>query len=193
MVDSALIPAIKEAMKQNEIGDASPFQLSYARLDKSGASFGAMQGDTHVSDLARSTLGQVLAAAGADNVRIDRIIGLVEQLCPNGNPLNPADTKFANDALAAPAGRALVDQMDVKLLNDILAGVDAAVAVGRKHDITITPQAQLYIACWVNMTGPPDKLLNFLAGKSELGLAPPSSPTFGETDVVTYLNATDFF
>jgi hypothetical protein len=56
MVDSALIPAIKEAVKQNEIGDASPFELSYAELDKSGASFGAMQGDTHVSELARSTL-----------------------------------------------------------------------------------------------------------------------------------------
>jgi hypothetical protein len=193
MVDSALIPAIKEAVKQNEIGDASPFELSYAELDKSGASFGAMQGDTHVSELARSTLREVLQKAGVNTVRINRIMELVEQLCPNGNPLNPDDTKFANDALDTPAGRALIDQMDAKLLQAILRGVDAAVAAADKRNITIAPEAQLYIACWVNMTGPPDKLLNYLSGKSELGLTPPSGPTFGEVDIVTYLNATEFF
>ena len=53
MVDPDLIPAIKEAIKQNEIGDQSPYKLSYARLGVSGASFGVFQGDTNVSDVAR--------------------------------------------------------------------------------------------------------------------------------------------
>ena len=70
MVDMALIPAIKEAIKQNEIGDASPFQLSYARLGASGASIGVFQGDTNVSHTARATLAAALRAAGIEVLRI---------------------------------------------------------------------------------------------------------------------------
>src|SRR4051812_22929089 len=40
-----LTAALKAAVRKNEIGDASPYQLSFARKDKSGASFGFMQGD----------------------------------------------------------------------------------------------------------------------------------------------------
>ena len=68
MVDTALFPAIRAAIKQNELGNASPYCLSYARLGQSGASFGIFQGDTNVNPLARSTLTDVLnAATGMNN------------------------------------------------------------------------------------------------------------------------------
>src|SRR5207253_5742633 len=108
MVDTALIPAIKEAIKQNEIGNASPYQLSYARLGASGASFGVFQGDTNVSHAARATLAAALRAADADQSAVTRILGLVSQPCPNGNPLSPEDTGLANGALSSSDGRELV-------------------------------------------------------------------------------------
>ena len=75
MVDTALIPAIKEAIKQNEIGNASQYELSYARLGTSGASFGVFQGDTNVSHAARATLAAALRARGADEGTVTRILG----------------------------------------------------------------------------------------------------------------------
>ena len=42
MVDKSLLPAIRETIKQNEIGSRTPYELSYARKGKSGASFGFM-------------------------------------------------------------------------------------------------------------------------------------------------------
>ena len=62
MVDTALIPAITAAIKTNEIGNASPYALSYAELGASGASFGIFQGDTNVNHTARATLLQALQA-----------------------------------------------------------------------------------------------------------------------------------
>src|SRR5437763_16008628 len=109
MVDTALIPAVKEALKQNEIGNASPYELSYARLGATGASFGVFQGDTNVSHTARATLAAALRADGADEASVTRILGLVGQPCPNGNPLSPADATLADNALSSPEGRRLVD------------------------------------------------------------------------------------
>ena len=45
MVDEALKPALRMALRLHEIGDASPYQLCFAGKGKSGASFGFMQGD----------------------------------------------------------------------------------------------------------------------------------------------------
>jgi hypothetical protein len=183
----------QEAVKQNEIGDASPFALSYAELDQSGASFGALQGDTNASDLARTTLTEALRKAGADDVRVTRILNLVGRPCPNGNPLNPEDTIFSNDALASADGRVLVDQMDDQLLQVVLRRLDKCLTAAATRNLAIAPIAQLYIAMWSNMTGEPDTLAKFLSGTSELGLPPPRPPTFAEGDIETYLHATKFF
>ena len=55
LVDATLLPAIRAAIKANEIGTESPYRLSYARLGVSGASFGIFQGDTNVNHEARAT------------------------------------------------------------------------------------------------------------------------------------------
>src|ERR1700761_1662748 len=112
MVDQTVVPAIREAIKQNEIGDASPYCLSYACLGASGASFGIFQGDTNVNHTARATLRQALVTDGASDDAITRIIDAVSQPCHDGNPLSAEDTTLANEALASPSGMKLVDAMD---------------------------------------------------------------------------------
>jgi len=112
MVDQALLPAIDATIRQNEIGNGSPYQLSFACKGKSGASFGFMQGDTNVSSLARNTLTQVLAAAGVDQATSARILAALSCALPNGNPLSGPDTALVNNALSSAAGQPIVDAME---------------------------------------------------------------------------------
>jgi hypothetical protein len=193
MVDSALIPAIKVAIKQNELGNASPYQLSYARLGASGASFGIFQGDTNVNHVARDTLRQILQAAGTADAVCDRIIGAVSKPCPDGNPLSAEDTSTANDALSSNTGMAMVDAMDERLLQVVLGELDTCIAAANTRQQSIAPVALLYIALWVNMTGAPDTLNKWLSGTQEVGLAPPVGPTVTQQNLENYLQANTFF
>ncbi len=194
MVDTSLLPAIKETIKQNEIGNQTPYQLSYALKGKSGASFGFMQGDTNVQQRARDTLKNALSAAGASSAAINRIMAAVSQALPHGNPLSAADTRLANDALSSAAGRKLVDAMDMAILvDDVLAGVDACIAAAGTRKVTIDPLALLYIAPWINMTGPPSLLKTWLAGAPALGLQAPTPPNVTAEEMEAYLQATAYF
>lgn len=193
MVAKNLLPAIRETIKQNEIGNQTPYVLSYAEKGKSGASFGAMQGDTNVSALARNVLSNVLAAAGAAKADINRIMTAVSKALPHGNPLSAADTKLANNALASAKGRKLVDAMDDRLLSDVLTGVDACIAAAASRKVTISPIAHLYIAPWINMSGPPSLLKTWLAGTPVYGLTPPPPPEVIAEEMESYLQATAYF
>ena len=193
MVAAIYIPAIRETIKQNEIGNATPYALSYARLDKSGASFGVMQGDTNVSLLARDTLEKVLTAASAPPAAMARIMAALSQPLPGGDPLSAADAKLANAALASPKGRALVDAMDAQLLAVVLEGVDGCIAAAGQRKVGFAPRALLYTAPWINMTGPPALLKAWLAGSPVFGLAPPPPPQVGPEAMESYLQATAYF
>jgi hypothetical protein len=193
MGDSTLIPAIKVAIKQNELGNASPYRLSYACLGASGASFGIFQGDTNVNHVARDVLRQVLQAAGVGEDTCDQIIAAVSKACPNGNPLSQDDTALADDALASTAGRALVDAMDGRLLQVVLGELDTCIAAAATRQQTIAPVALLFIALWVNMTGAPDILNKWLSGTQEVGLAPPVGPTVTQQNIENYLQANTYF
>ena len=192
-MDATLVPAIREAIKQNELGNASPYCLSYARLGASGASFGIFQGDTNVNHTARSTLVSVLQSAATPADTIGRIIAAVSQACPNGNPLTPADTTLANAALCSPAGQTLVDQMDSVLLQIVLGELDTSVVSASTRNQTIEPAALLYVALWVNMTGAPDTLNKWLSGIQEVGLAPPVGPMVTQQNVQNYLHSNTYF
>jgi len=193
MVDLTLIPAIKETVRQNEIGAGSPYQLDFAELGKSGASFGFMQGDTNVSSLARNTLSQVLAAARTAQPDIDRILAALSQALPNGNPLSDADTTAVNTALSSPAGQVLVNGMDNTLMQGVLEGLDSCSAAAGAVGLTLVPIVYLYIAPWINMTGPPTLLNTYLGGNAVHGVPAPTPPTVTETDIVAYLQATAYF
>jgi hypothetical protein len=193
MVNPSLVPAIREAIKQNEIGAGSPYCLSYARLGISGASFGIFQGDTNVNHVARSTLAEALELRGASADTIARIIAAVSQSCPEGNPLTPEDTDLANSALSSPAGQTLVDQMDATLLQVVLGELDTSVAAASSRNLSFDPIALLYIAVWVNMTGAPNTLNKWLAGTPEIGVIAPAGPLVTQQNVQNYLHANTYF
>lgn len=191
MVDTALFPAIRAAIKQNELGNASPYCLSYARLGQSGASFGIFQGDTNVNALARSTLTAVLNAAGIADATVASIVAAVSHPLPNGNPLSPNDTGLANAALASTLGQPIVDQMDGQLMQTVLNGIDSCIAASGARPID--PEAQLYMALWINMTGAPTTLAKWLAGTVVGSLAPPDGATVSAADLQNYLLASAYF
>jgi hypothetical protein len=193
MPDAALLPALAETIRQNEIGGGSPYILGYARLGKSGASFGFMQGDTNVSTLARSTLRDVLQAAGCDQATIERVLHALSAALPNGNPLNPADTHTANAALDSAAGRALVDAMDRELMDVVLRGLDSCIAAAATRGFPIAPLACLYIAPWINMSGAPTLMIAWLKGAAVHGVPPPAGPQVQAHDVAAYLQACAYF
>jgi hypothetical protein len=193
MVDSTLIPAIKAALSCNELGTASPYCLSFAEMGQSGGSFGIFQGDANSDSAARDTLRQVLAASGVAAANISRIVNAVSQPCPKGNPLNAADTATANNALAAAAGMALVDAMDDKLMNIVLSELDSSIAAAAARSLTLVAAAQLYISLWVNMTGAPGMLNQWLSGTTELGVVPPAGPSVSRVNLENYLHASSFF
>jgi len=193
MVDTALIPAIKAAIHANELGTASPYCLTFAELGQSGASFGIFQGDTNVDPAARELLRQVLAASGAGPGDIDRIISAVSKPCPRGNPLDEADTTIANRALGSAAGMLLVDTMDFRLLNIVLAELDSSLTAAAARNLALAAASQLYIALWVNMTGAPGMLNQWLSGTPELGVPPPAGPNVARVNIETYLHASSYF
>lgn len=193
MIDPKLLPAIQAAVKTNEIGTASPYRLSYARRGSSGASFGVCQGDTNTNLTARSVLRRVLMLVGVDTDTVSRVLWAVSKPCPQGCPLSAADATVVDNALASPGGRGLVDAMDARLMATVVSGVESCLAVAGRRGLTIAPEALLYIALWVNMSGVPTTLCGWLAGTPEIGLAPPTGPAVTRDDLKTYLTATAYF
>jgi hypothetical protein len=193
MVAQSLIPAIQATIAQNELGGASPYQLSFAKLGKSGASFGFMQADTNVNTHARDTLYNVLIAYGVPQDLAGSIVGVLSQPLPQGNPLIPQDTDTVNAALQSPQGAALVDQLDATLFNGVLAHLDTLEQAAQNAGLAIDPQAHLYMACWINMTGAPTTMAGWVGGQPFANVPPPSAPSVTVGDVVTYLQATSYF
>ncbi|HLN23413.1 MAG TPA: hypothetical protein VK558_05460 [Patescibacteria group bacterium] len=193
MVDQSMIPAIREAIKQNELGNASPYCLSFACLGASGASFGIFQGDTNVDHDARATLLKALQAKAADVATQNRIIAAVSRACPGGNPLTKDDTETANSALSCDQGIALVDRMDGRLLDVVLSELDSCISAAASRQQSLASAVQLYVALWVNMTGAPDTLNKWLGGTQELGLMPPLGPVVTKNDIEKYLQANTYF
>ncbi len=195
MLDDAIKPAIRTALRLHEIGDASPYRLFFAGKGKSGGSFGFMQGDLAAGQpIVVSTFRAVMRAAGVGDDRSQAIQGSLCVHCVE-NPLDGGDTQLVNDALAADAGRPLVDAMDEQILGGVYAGLerclDAASASGR----TIAPKALLYLAMWINMTGPPSTVVQWLSGKA-VALAKPiglAGPVVDGPAMETYLQATNYY
>ena len=193
MVNTALLPAIREAIKQNEIGSASPYCLSFACLGSSGASFGIFQGDTNVNQTARAALMAILQSQAIDINTINRIMKLLGQACPNGNPLTPDDAELANSVLVSDSDKIAVDAMDDRLLQIVLGELDSCIAAAQTRNTSLDPTSLLYIALWVNMTGAPATLNRWLRGEAVLDLASPAGPTVTPQNLEIYLQANTYF
>jgi len=195
MVDNALKSGIRTALRLHEIGDASPYKLFFAGKGKSGGSFGFMQGDLAAGQPeVKKTFEDVLAAAGVAPARIAAIEAPLSIHCID-NPLSKADTMLVNAALASEAGRPLVDAMDERILGGVYGGLDRCVAAARSGGRTIEPKAILYMAMWINMSGPPSTLTTWLSGKSvtmATTLKAPGAAVDG-TAMESYLRATNYY
>jgi hypothetical protein len=186
-------PALRRALQVHEIGDKTPYQLFFARKANSGASFGFMQGDLAAGQVVvQKTFHDCLAG---ENIPGDKIRDLTRRLSGHltDNPLGAADNELVTNALKAQS--ALVDEMDMAILGDVLDGLDDCIAEAVKAGRSISPKAQLYIAMWINMSGPPDKILDWIAGR-DAGLRRPVPPPGEEIDVSAiegYLKATKYY
>jgi hypothetical protein len=193
--DNNLKAALRTAVRLNEIGDASPYQLSFAGKGNSGASFGFMQGDLAAGQpVAIAAFRQALAAA---DIPAAKISSLVQRLSAPliVNPLDAADTKLVNDALDSPDGRAQVDAMDEQIFEDVCTGLDKCIAAATDSGRTIAPKAQIYMLLWINMTGQPSTLLDWLSGKDvtmERPVLAPGTNVDGSA-MEDFLRATEFF
>ncbi len=185
MPDEAIKPALRAALRFNEIGDRTPFEISFARKGNSGGSFGFMQGDLAAGQpIVHTTFRRCMTAAGMPQATID---DLERRLSGNGigpNVITPGETQQINAALQASS--ALVDAMDENILGSVYGGLDTCNAAGGGKNRTIAPIAQLDVAMWVNMTGPPDKILDFIRG-------PTVGATIGDDDIQGYLRTTKYF
>jgi hypothetical protein len=196
-MDDNLRNAISTALRVNEIGRSSPYQLSFAGKGKSGASFGASQGDLAAQPLARDTLWKILAKS---DVPQDRIASIVGQLSGPlySNPLSTEDDRTVEQALASPDGRDLVDAMDKEIMNGVCQSVVDCENAAAAADIAVAPVAELYMALWINMTGPPTTLKEWVSGNEvwldshRNKIAAPTTQ-INEPMIINYLKSSDYF
>jgi hypothetical protein len=180
-------------MRMHEVGTSSPYQLSFAAKAKSGASFGFMQGDLAASQpVVQRTFHAVLAA---DQIPENTINDFAQRLSIHliANPLSASETATVNNALNAH--RDLVDAMDDAILSGVFGGLDKCLQQATAHGRSIQPIAQLYMAMWINMSGPPTTLLRWLGGEiPALRLPVDRAPqVIDKAAIESYLQATDYF
>ena len=181
----AIKPALRTALRFHEIGDRTPYEISFARKANSGGSFGFMQGDLAAGQpIAHSTFRQAMSAAGIAGASIDDLERRLSQKGIGPNVITLGETQQINAALLA--GKALVDNIDKDILSKVYGGLDTCIASAAGANRTIAPITQLYVAMWINMTGPPDKILDFLKGPV------PDNPV-SEDDIQTYLMASKYY
>jgi hypothetical protein len=189
MPDDAIKPALRAAMRSHEIGSDSPYVISFAAKGNSGGSFGFMQGDLAAGQpIAHQTFRAAMAAAGMQQSKIDDLdrrlsVHLVQ------SPLTKQEEADVDAALLA--SRALVDAMDETILQTVYGQLDTCIAKAASADRAIAWKPQLYVALWLNMTGPPTKLLTWLGGPS--GPPPALAATVGEPDIQQYLLSQTYY
>ena len=195
MPDDAIKPAIRTALRLHEIGDATPYKMFFACKGKSGGSFGFMQGDLAAGQpKVKTTFRDAMSNAGVSPAKSQAIEAALSVHCID-NPLSAPDTRLVNNALASDTGRPLVDAMDEAILGDIYVGLDKCIGAASSAGRTIETKALLYLAMWINMTGPPSTVLNWLRGKP-VNLAKPIGKAGAVVDgpaMEAYLRATSYY
>jgi hypothetical protein len=191
---STLEDAFRAALRFNEIGDnGSPYELCFASKGRSGCSFGFMQGDLAAGEpIVQKTFHDALAAAGIPAGQIDGFAQKLSGPLPR-NPLSRADTRLINEALdRRPSGRQLVDAMDAALFANSRNDLNVCIAKANASSRRITPEAQIQMLLWMNMTGRPTILLDFVSGKDVRRVSAPGNPIDGPA-MERFLKATKFF
>jgi hypothetical protein len=188
-----LTPSLAEALRHHEIGGniSLAYRISFAGKGHSGASFGAMQGDLATGrPEAKKAFLAALAAARVPQPKIEAVTSVLFDHPHKTNPLSGADTALIDDALVA--SKALVDEMDAAIAAQVHADLDKVAAAASAAGRAIAPQALLYIANWINMTGPPTTLLKWVAGEP-VGSVPTPGKVIDEAAIEAYLLAQKYY
>jgi hypothetical protein len=194
-LDDNMIPAVRAAVLANE--NSPPYQLTFAGVDDSGTSFGRMQGDLNAH---QETVGEVLHAAllayrnpeGAPLTApyVEYLEGRLQGRQAS-NPLSALETGIANEALRQSSD--LVDEMDEGIFADICEELDTCIYAADLGGRTIDEHALLDMAMWINMTGPPSLLLDWLASTDEIPGTEPPGDVVGAAAMERYLGARLFY
>lgn len=193
MPEDKFKPALRASLRMHEIGTNTPYRLYFAAKGKSGASFGFMQGDLAAGqENITKTFRTILLLEGVSDAKINSLLSKLS-VHTITNPLNAADTNLVNSALQKH--RAEVDAMDEEILQDVYASLDTCISTALQNKRTITGRAMLYCALWINMSGKPTKLLQWLKGLNphlvhDIPVAP---PVVSGEDLRTYLTATSYY
>ena len=83
--------------------------------------------------------------------------------------------------------------MDEKTLQVILNELDTSIIAAQSASKRLDSGSQVSIALWVNMTGAPTALNEWIMGATIGGAAPPAAATVTRDDVKRYLKGTKFF
>jgi hypothetical protein len=189
-LDSDLKSALLHALKIHNIGrNGDSHTISYSNLGRSGASFGAMQGDLAIGpDFVRQTMRNILSMQGLDETTIAGLIGKLSR--PQvGDPLGPSELQVINTALSVQ--RAQVAAMDQQIAEEVFSKLDECIAAARQGGRTIDSTAQLYIGLWINMTGNPTRLKEWLGGSSDR-TTPPGNPV-SKADIERFLLTSKYY
>jgi hypothetical protein len=165
--DATLSSAIWAAVKWHETRDLDTaiYALSFAEDGQSGGSFGALQNDCHANPAALGVLAAILHEAELPAAQVSRVLGSA-RLAQAENPLSTADRLAVDAALSAPSGRAQVDALDRKTFGLLLPLLDKCRAAAASHGgATITDDALIGLALWINAAGPPSVVLHWLEGQ----------------------------
>ncbi len=193
MLNPDVLAGLKTALRDHEISDGSPYCLCFARKGDSGASFGFMQGDLAAKqDEATAAFKTCLQRANFTPQEIGTYVGLLSKPCPD-NPLTPEQTERVNQALANATD--VVDSMDQKIFEHVSSQVDKCIAAASGTGRNITAEALIYMALWINMTGPPTKLLEWIkGGRPQMAKQPDPAPkTIDGAAIKNYLGCTTYY
>ena len=169
----------------HEIGDHTPYEISFAQKANSGGSFGFMQGDLAAGQaIAHSTFRGCMAAARMADAAIGDLERRLSTKGARPTIISAAEKRQIDAAFQASSN--LVDAMDEAILQNVYGHLDTCVAVATEANRTIDPIAQLYIAMWVNMTGAPTKLLDWLR-------SPERGNTISENAIQGYLRDQKYY
>lgn len=163
-LDDPVQQTISTALRLHEIGNESPYRISFAGKGNSGGSFGFMQGDLAANQaVVGPTFLRVLEAAGIPAATAESLKSRLS-VHTAVNPLSPQESALVNNALDSPTGHKLVDEMDRAILGNVFDDVRKCIATANENERCISLKALLYIAMWINMSGPPSTLLKWLKG-----------------------------
>lgn len=187
--------SLKTAIMLNEIGNASPYKLSFAINGRSGASFGFMQGDMATGpSIVHNTFYDALSSCG---VSVATIGTLSKRLSVplSENPLTPQETNMVNSSFNSTSGRPCVDSMDNFLFSHVLDDLKRCINVSITDSRRISVKAQLCIAMWINMSGHPTTIITWLSGNSVdmAKIVPAPGAVVNSDSIENYLSATKYF